>query len=37
MVFTAGQYKLLDFVKVGLPVAITYGVVAVGGIAWFYL
>jgi di/tricarboxylate transporter len=37
MVFTAGQYRLLDFVKVGFPVAITYGVVAVAGINWFYL
>ncbi|WP_172400927.1 SLC13 family permease [Vibrio sp. qd031] len=37
MVFTAGQYRLADFVKVGLPVAITYGFVAVGATAWLYL
>jgi di/tricarboxylate transporter len=32
MVFNAGQYKLIDFVKVGLPVSIIYGVVAVTAI-----
>ncbi len=37
MVFTAGQYRLIDFIKVGLPVSVTYGVVAVFGINLFYL
>ncbi|ABM02643.1 potasium uptake protein with TrkA-C domain [Psychromonas ingrahamii 37] len=32
MVFNAGQYKLIDFVKIGLPVSIIYGVVAVTAI-----
>jgi len=32
MVFNAGQYKLTDFVKIGLPVSIIYGVVAVTAI-----
>ncbi|WP_372880545.1 SLC13 family permease [Psychromonas sp.] len=32
MVFNAGQYKLSDFVKIGLPVSIIYGVVAVTAI-----
>jgi len=29
MVFNAGQYKLVDFVKVGLPVSIAYGLTAI--------
>ncbi len=33
MVFNAGQYKLSDFVKIGLPISIIYGVVAVTAIA----
>jgi di/tricarboxylate transporter len=37
MVYNAGQYRLMDFVRVGLPVAIAYGVIAVSGIAFFYL
>lgn len=32
MVFNAGQYKLSDFVKIGLPISIIYGVVAVTAI-----
>jgi di/tricarboxylate transporter len=32
MVFNAGRYKLSDFVKIGLPISIVYGVVAVTAI-----
>jgi len=32
MVFNAGQYKLSDFVKIGLPISLIYGVVAVTAI-----
>jgi di/tricarboxylate transporter len=32
MVFNAGSYKLSDFVKIGLPISIVYGVVAITAI-----
>jgi len=32
MVFNVGRYKLSDFVKIGLPISIIYGVVAVTAI-----
>ena len=32
MVFNAGRYKLSDFVKIGLPISIVYGVVAITAI-----
>ncbi|WED20630.1 SLC13 family permease [Vibrio sp. JC009] len=36
MVFSAGQYKLGDFVRIGLPVSLVYGVIAVSGISYLY-
>jgi di/tricarboxylate transporter len=36
MVFNAGQYKLTDFVKIGLPISIVYGVVAVTAITFVF-
>ncbi|WED24167.1 SLC13 family permease [Vibrio sp. JC009] len=32
MVYNAGRYKITDFIKIGLPVSLVYGVVAVWGI-----
>ncbi len=36
IVFNAGQYQISDFIKVGLPVALTYAVVTIFGVAYFY-
>ncbi|MBM7037723.1 SLC13 family permease [Vibrio sp. 188UL20-2] len=36
MVFNAGQYSLKDFAKVGIPLALTYGVVSVVGVTLVY-
>ncbi|WP_354623208.1 SLC13 family permease [Psychromonas sp. MME2] len=36
MVFNAGQYKLLDFVKIGLPISLVYGVVAITAITFVF-
>ena len=32
MVFTAGRYQLKDFIKIGLPISIVYGVTAISAI-----
>ncbi|WP_038178823.1 SLC13 family permease [Vibrio rhizosphaerae] len=37
MVYSAGQYRLVDFVRMGLPVSLMYGVVVIGCITIFYL
>ena len=36
MVFNAGSYKLSDFVKIGLPISIVYGVVAITAITFVF-
>ncbi|CAH1552777.1 SLC13 family permease [Vibrio rotiferianus] len=36
MVYNAGQYRVSDFIKVGVPVSIVYGVVTVSSIAVIY-
>lgn len=36
MVFNAGQYKLKDFVKVGLPVSIVYGLIVTVAVPIFF-
>ncbi len=36
MVFNAGQYRILDFVKVGLPVSIVFGLITVSSLAFLY-
>ncbi|MEZ9820014.1 SLC13 family permease [Shewanella sp. 10N.286.45.A1] len=36
MVFNAGQYKLKDFVKTGLPVSIVYGLVVIITVPMFF-
>ncbi len=36
MVYNAGQYQLADFIKVGLPTSIVYGVITVLGLAILY-
>lgn len=36
MVFNAGQYRISDFVKVGFPVSIVFGLITVFGIATTY-
>ncbi|MDG3088635.1 SLC13 family permease [Vibrio hannami] len=36
MVFNAGCYKISDFVKIGLPVSLVYGITAVSAIVWVY-
>ncbi|MCL1067048.1 SLC13 family permease [Shewanella olleyana] len=36
MVFNAGQYKLKDFVKVGLPVSLTYGAIVIITVPIFF-
>lgn len=33
MVFNAGQYHIKDFVKVGLPVSLVYGLITVSSIS----
>ena len=37
MVFNAGQYKLSDFIKVGAPVSLVYGVVTISATYFLYL
>jgi di/tricarboxylate transporter len=36
MVYNAGNYKLTDFLKVGIPVSITYSFVVVCMIPWVF-
>ncbi|GMQ47929.1 SLC13 family permease [Vibrio sp. 10N] len=36
MVFNAGKYRLSDFVKIGAPVSIVYGITTIAGIYWVY-
>lgn len=36
MVYNAGQYKMIDFIKVGLPVSLLYGIIVISAIAFFY-
>ncbi|MGF1772491.1 SLC13 family permease [Vibrio wakamikoensis] len=36
MVFNAGKYRLIDFIKVGIPVSIVYGITAILGIVTVY-
>ncbi len=36
MVYNAGQYQLIDFLKVGLPTSIVFGVITVFGLAILY-
>lgn len=36
MVFNAGQYRMTDFAKVGLPVSIVFGLITVFGLAVLY-
>ncbi|WED22053.1 SLC13 family permease [Vibrio sp. JC009] len=36
MVFNAGRYKIGDFIRIGLPLSIIYGVVAISAIVWVY-
>lgn len=36
MVYNAGQYKLMDFVKVGLPVSLVYAVIVLTAVPIFF-
>ena len=36
MVFNSGQYRMIDFVKVGLPVSLVFGVITVSSLAFLY-
>ncbi|WP_210447108.1 SLC13 family permease [Vibrio crassostreae] len=36
MVYNAGQYRMKDFVKVGLPISLFYGLIVVGAISFLY-
>lgn len=36
MVYNAGQYRIADFIKVGLPVSLVFGLITVGSIAVIY-
>lgn len=36
MVYNAGRYQISDFVKIGLPVSLVYGITAVSAIIWVY-
>jgi len=36
MVFSAGQYRLMDFVKIGVPISIIYSVTALCSILYFF-
>ncbi|TKF67351.1 SLC13 family permease [Vibrio sp. F13] len=36
MVYNAGQYRMSDFIKVGLPVSIVFGIITVTSIAMIY-
>lgn len=35
MVFNAGQYKLSDFAKIGIPISLAYGITVITAIYWF--
>jgi di/tricarboxylate transporter len=37
MVYSAGQYQLSDFLRLGLPMSLVYGIVVIGCITVFYL
>lgn len=36
MVFNAGQYRLIDFIKVGLPVSLVYGIIVLTAVPVFF-
>ncbi len=36
MVFNAGQYRVTDFIKVGLPVSLVYGLITIFGLSYLY-
>lgn len=36
MVYNAGQYRIQDYVKVGLPISLLYGVTVISAISYFY-
>ena len=36
MVYNAGNYKLTDFVKFGLPVSVTYSVIVLALLPWVF-
>lgn len=36
MVFNAGQYKLNDFIKIGVPISVVYGITAVSAIVFVF-
>lgn len=36
MVYNAGQYRIMDFVRVGLPVSVVYGTITVAAITLVY-
>lgn len=36
MVFNAGQYKLNDFIKIGVPVSVVYGITAISAIIFVF-
>lgn len=36
MVFNAGQYKLIDFLKIGIPVSIAYSIASIVGIVFVF-
>lgn len=36
MVFSPGRYRMMDFIKVGLPVSITYSVIALALVPWLF-
>ena len=37
MVFSAGKYKLTDFIKIGLPISILYGIIVIYLLNYLYL
>lgn len=36
MVYNAGQYRISDFIKVGLPISLLYGTIVISAITFFY-
>ncbi|MFT6207115.1 MAG: di/tricarboxylate transporter, partial [Colwellia sp.] len=36
MVFSAGQYQLIDFIKIGVPISVIYCTTAIGSILYFF-
>lgn len=36
MVYNAGQYQISDFIKVGLPTGLLYGIIVISSITYFY-